>query len=71
MRPVPLPERYVAVLPVPGGGRLFCSDRYRDEWTGNFGYAETFPALHEAIAVAQRHNGMAIPWREAHSFEAT
>ena len=59
-------DRYLAVIPVPGGGRLFCSDRYRDEWTGRIGYAEPFRALHEAIAVAERHGGIALSWRDAH-----
>jgi hypothetical protein len=67
----PLSERYVAVLDMPGGRRFFCSDQYRDEWTGNFGFAETFRALHEAIQVAERHGGHAMQWREAHMFEGT
>jgi hypothetical protein len=63
-------ERYVAVLDTRSGERLFCSDRYRDEWTGQFGYAETFTALHEAVEVANRHGGRALPWAELHALEA-
>jgi hypothetical protein len=46
--------------------RLFCSDRNRDEWTPRFGAAETFCGLHEAIKVAERHGGQAMPWTDAH-----
>lgn len=63
---VDLSRRYVAVVHMEDGSRLFCSDQYRDEWTGRLGHAETFRALYEAIAVAQRHGGQAIPWAEAH-----
>ncbi|MES2153934.1 MAG: hypothetical protein V4510_02250 [bacterium] len=58
--------RYVAVVQVPDGSRLFCSDQYRDEWTSRLGYAETFRALYDALAVAQRHGGQVLLWREAH-----
>lgn len=61
----PLPLRYVAALQVPGGARLFCSDRFRDEWTSRIGYAETFRALYEAMEVAGRHGGQALTWQEA------
>lgn len=61
----PLPLRYVAVMQAPGGTRLFCSDRYRDEWTSKIGYAETFGALYEAIEVARRHDGQAMEWNAA------
>ncbi|MHB1260284.1 MAG: hypothetical protein ACYC2H_01070 [Thermoplasmatota archaeon] len=63
-------DRYVAVIDMPGGDRLFCSDRFRDEWSGRFGYAETFRALHEAIEVAGRHGGRALAWRDVQPFEA-
>lgn len=62
-------ERYVAVIDMPGGDRLFCSDQYRDEWSWRFGYAETFRELHEAVKVAQRHGGRAMPWAELHMYE--
>ena len=71
MTPSSLADRYVAIVEVPGGSRFFCSDQYRDEWTANFGYAETFRALYDAIQVAQRHGGHALPWREAYAFDAT
>jgi hypothetical protein len=54
-------ERYVAVLDIQGGDRLFCSDRHRDEWTGRFGLAESFRALHEANEVASRHGAASCP----------
>jgi hypothetical protein len=65
MRASALPQRFVAVLQVPDGTRLFCSDQFRDEWTSRLGYAETFLALHEALPVAQRHGGQVLSWQEA------
>ena len=61
-----LSQRYVAVVQMQDGSRLFCSDQHRDEWTSRIGYAETFRALYEAIHVAQRHGGQALLWAEAH-----
>ncbi len=58
--------RYVAVVHVQDGSRRVCSDQYWDEWTSRIGYAETFRALYDAIAVAQRHGGQALLWTEAH-----
>lgn len=71
MQAEPLPMRYVAAVQVPGGTRLFCSDRYRDEWTSRIGYAETYRALYDALAVAQRHGGQALTWQEAFEVAAT
>lgn len=71
MQADPLPTRYVAVVQVPGGSRLFCSDRHRDEWTGRIGYAETYRALYDALAVAHRHGGQALTWAEAFEVAAT
>lgn len=65
MQAEPLPLRYVAVVQVPSGSRLFCSDQYRDEWTSRLGYAQTYRALYDALAVAQRHGGQAVSWAEA------
>jgi hypothetical protein len=63
-------QRYVAVLDMPGGDRLFCSDQHRDEWSGRFGFAETFRALYEANGVANRHGGRALAWQDAQAFES-
>lgn len=71
MDATPLGMRYVAVVQVRGGNRLFCSDQYRDEWTGKIGYAETFRALYEALDVARRHGGQALAWNEAHELAIT
>jgi hypothetical protein len=65
MHAEPISIRYVAVLQVPGGARLFCSDRHRDEWTSRIGFAETYRALYEALEVASRHGGQALTWQEA------
>ena len=67
----PLNVRYVAVLQVPGGSRLFCSDRQRDEWTSWVSHAESFGALYEAQQVAQRHGGQVLTWADAHKVAAT
>ncbi|MHB8634450.1 MAG: hypothetical protein ACYDBQ_10895 [Thermoplasmatota archaeon] len=63
--------RYVAVLQVGAGSRLFCTDHHRDEWSGSFRYAEPFRALHDAIAVANRHGGEAMLWSEAYDLCST
>lgn len=65
-----LSQRYVAMVQAEDGSRLFCSDQHRDEWTSRIGYAETFRALYEAIAVASRHGGQALLWKEAHELAA-
>ena len=62
--------RYFAIIDLPGGNRLFCSDQYRDEWSGRFAFAETFRELHHATQVAARHNGRTAPWAEMHAYEA-
>jgi len=64
-------QRYVVVLDLPNGDRLFCSDQYRDEWSGSFGYADSFRALHEAEQVALRHGGRVAPWSDMHALDAT
>jgi hypothetical protein len=62
-------DRYVAMLLLPGS-HLFCTDRWRDEWSGNLAFAETFRELHHAEDVARRHGGLALPWAEAHALAA-